>query len=92
MGAVKNVRRLINVVAFALLVASVIQELRKPSAERTWHGTIAGIFPYDLRPPTPGRLRSTFWNPENPRLLVPTAFGVGWSLNFGALAHPLRSG
>ncbi len=88
----KNVRRLISWIAFGLLVASVVQELRKPSAERTWHGRVAGVVPYDLRIPTLERLRATFWNPDNPRVLVPTLFGVGWSVNLYALLDPLRTG
>ena len=26
------------------------------------------------------------WNPTDPRVLVPKAFGMGWTINFGALA------
>lgn len=81
----KNVRRLINLIALGLLVASVVKELRKPAAERTWHGCVVGFVPYDLRLPTLARIRETLWNPTNPRLLVPTVFGVGWSVNFHAL-------
>jgi Family of unknown function (DUF5808) len=83
---VKNIRRILSLVAIALLIASVVKELRLPSDERTWHGTVAGIFPYDLRIPTPGRLRATMWNPDDSRFLVPTVFGVGWSLNLAAIA------
>ncbi|HLZ07790.1 MAG TPA: DUF5808 domain-containing protein, partial [Chloroflexota bacterium] len=68
----------------------IVQELRKPAAERTWHGTVAGIFPYDLRVPTGERIRATFWNPDNPNIIVPTLFGVGWTLNAGALLRPRR--
>ena len=70
-----------------LLGAAVFRELSLPSTERTWHGTLFGRVPYDLRPPTIQRLVSSVWRPSDPRVLVPTAFGVGWTIN---LAFPLR--
>jgi hypothetical protein len=33
------------------------------------------------------RVRSTYWNPESPRILQPKAFGVGWDVNFAALGR-----
>jgi len=81
----KAIRRTISWVAVGLLIASVVQELRKPADERTWHGTIASVFPYDLRVPTMDRVRDAFWNPNDPRVVVPTVFGVGWSVNVHAL-------
>lgn len=71
----------------AAVVAALADQLRRPAGERTWHGRVAGI-PYDFRPPTVARLRDTFWNPDNPSLLAPHAFGVGWSVNLYRLAHP----
>jgi hypothetical protein len=88
---VKTIRRIVSLISIGLLIASVVKELRLPPAERTWHGKIAGIFPYDLRLPTPARLQAALWNPDDPRVLVPTAFGVGWSVNFSALAAAARS-
>ncbi len=85
----KQINRIVRLLGLALLIASIVQELRKPASERTWHGSLAGLVPYDLRFPTPARLRAALWNPEDPRLLVPTAFGVGWSVNFAALASGL---
>ncbi len=86
----KNVRRLINLIAVSLLIASIVQELRKPPEERTWHGLVAGFVPYDLRVPTLARARLTFWNPSSSRLVVPTLFGVGWTFNLHALAETIR--
>lgn len=48
-------------------------------------GLLLGV-PYDIRMPTAERIRSRSWNPEEPRVLTPRAFGIGWDLNFGALA------
>lgn len=41
--------------------------------------------PYDVRPMTEERLREALWDPADPRLLKPRAFGAGWDINFGAL-------
>ena len=67
-------------------VIAIIQELRKPSDERTWHGKVADFVPYDFRMPTIGRMRSTYWNPEGP-ILAGKVFGVGWAPNLGALTR-----
>jgi hypothetical protein len=67
-------------------VIAVIQELRKPPDERTWHGKVADIVPYDFRLPTIERVRTTYWNPEGP-VLSARVFGVGWAPNFGVLAR-----
>jgi len=48
-------------------------------------GSVLGV-PYDMRMPTAERIRSRFWNPEDTRIFTPRAFGIGWDLNFGALA------
>lgn len=75
--------------AAVLFAAAVVKELRTPSDERTWHGQVAFV-PYDLRPPTPQRIRDAWWNPEDPRLLTPRAFGVGWAVNVGRLVRVAR--
>ena len=68
----------------------VLRELRKPQAERTWNGTLAGVVPYDLRRPTLARVREQMWAPDNPRIVMPRVFGVGWTLNLGRLVRLLR--
>ena len=77
--------------AASLVGGALAQQLRRPLSERTWHGTIAGV-PYDFRPPTPDKLRDTFWNKNTARVLVPHAFGVGWTVNFYPLVHPQPEG
>ncbi|HJS71903.1 MAG TPA: hypothetical protein VJ858_04170 [Acidimicrobiia bacterium] len=69
-------------------VIAVIQELRKPREERTWHGTVANLVPYDFRLPTWDRIKTTYWNPGGP-LLPGKVFGVGWAFNFGAVGRML---
>ncbi len=77
--------------AASLLGGALAQQLRRPLSERTWHGTIARV-PYDLRPPTADKLRDTFWNKNTARVLVPQAFGVGWTVNLYPLVHPQPKG
>jgi hypothetical protein len=64
-------------------VVAVVQQLRKPSEERTWHGKVAGFVPYDFRKLTGERFRRTYWNPDGP-VISGKAWGVGWAPNFGA--------
>ena len=71
-------------------VIAIIQELRKPPGERTWHGKVAAFVPYDFRMPTIERVRSTYWNPEGP-VISGKVFGVGWAPNLGALTRVLNS-
>jgi hypothetical protein len=83
MSAIRNTWRL----ALAIIgVIAIVQELRKPSDERTWHGKVADVVPYDFRMPTIGRVRSTYWNPDGP-ILTGKVFGVGWAPNLGALTR-----
>jgi hypothetical protein len=43
--------------------------------------------PYDLRiAKSSGRYASRSWNPLDRRVVVPKAVGIGWTINFGALA------
>lgn len=56
------------------------------------HGKIFGLVPYGFRPPSLTRLRQTLWNRGDGRFLVPTFFGVGWSVNLrSAPRHPLQA-
>jgi hypothetical protein len=82
--------RILGILALSLLGAAVIQELRKPGDERTWVGKVAGIFPYDLRRPTLQRLTASVWSPDDRRILMPHAFGVGWTVNVGRLVRLVR--
>ncbi|MFZ0216477.1 MAG: DUF5808 domain-containing protein [Candidatus Dormiibacterota bacterium] len=70
-----------------LIGMAIGTELAKPAAERTWTGKIGGALPYDLRFPTPERVRSRLWNPDDPQIVQPQAFGVGWTINAGRLAR-----
>ena len=81
MGAVRGFRRAVRLAVVGLVVAAVATELAKPETERTWHGRVVGLVPYDFRPPTWERIRSAYWNPDSPLLFSDRVFGVGWAVN-----------
>ena len=74
-----------------LVVLAIRDQLRLPPEERTWHGRIAGIIPYDFRLPTAERIRATFWNKDTSEILVPQVVGIGWTINLYPLLHPETS-
>ncbi len=84
-GKNKVANRFALAVLAGLTAAAVATELRKPPAEREWHGKIGGFLSYDLRPPTFAKVRDRMWDLDNPNLIVPHAFGIGWTVNFGRL-------
>jgi hypothetical protein len=81
MGTLRGIRRLFRMVAFGLFAAAIATELAKPEAERTWHGRVFGLVPYDFRPPTWQRIRDAYWNPDSDELFSDRVFGVGWAVN-----------
>ena len=83
-------RRFVKLVAFGLVFAALIDQLRRDPEERTWEGSVAGIVPYDFRRPTLERARSRWWNAHDDRLFVPPVFGVGWTINLARLARLAR--
>ncbi len=83
-------RRFVKLVAFGLVVAALIDQLRRDPEERTWEGSVAGIVPYDFRRPTLERARSRWWNTHDDRLFLPQVFGVGWTINLARLARLAR--
>ena len=54
----------------------------------TPQGRILGL-PYDFRGANASRLAERIWNPADPRVFMPRLFGVGYTLNFGAIAVKL---
>ena len=80
---------LLRMAAFAALAGAVYTEIRKPPEERTWHGRLLGVVPYDFRPPTPAKVIGAWWNPKSDRIVGDPVFGVGWSINVAALADRL---
>ncbi len=76
----KSIGRLIRFVGFILIVAAIVDQMRRPADERTWNGNIL-MFPYDFRIPTAERFMDRWWNANDERLFTPEVFGVGWSVN-----------
>lgn len=62
---------------------------RESDAPQAEQGRVGGV-PYDLRRPTLAKTRARYWNPDDPRLLTPKVFGVGWTVNLYWLTHPAR--
>ena len=85
-----GLRKLLTLVVVALTVAAVVKELRTPKAERSWHGKIATVVPYELRVPTLERARERLWNPDAEHVVGPRVFGVGWSMNLGKAVAIVR--
>lgn len=81
--------RTLQVTVFTITVAAVCQELEKPKEARKWHGKVAGMVPYDFRIPTIERLKESYWNSCESRILTPSAFGIGWAINFYSLLEHL---
>ena len=81
---------LLKLLVMILTGAAIAQELRKPANERTWHGVVGGVVPYDFRVPTPDRIRERLWDPQG-SIVQPQVFGVGWTLNLGAFLEMLRN-
>jgi hypothetical protein len=92
MGTLIGIRRLLRFAAVALVFGAVATELSKPEAERTWHGRVLGVVPYDFRPPTWERIRTAYWNPESDLLFSERVFGVGWAVNLYRAKTLLEAG
>ncbi len=76
----------IRSLAVAAVAAVLWEELRKPSQERDWHGRALGFLPYDFRCRSAKDLRAAYWDPNSDNLVTDRVLGIGWAINFGALA------
>jgi hypothetical protein len=85
-----KVRAAVTLGTTVLSAVAVGRELRRPKKERTWQGNI-GVVPYDFRAPTPKRIKRSLWAPDDPRVFVPRAFGIGWSVNFAAVKNAVKA-
>lgn len=81
---------ILRTVAFGLVAAAVYKELQLPADKRTWHGRLFDFVPYDFRIPTPTKLLRAWWNPDSGSVFSEQPFGVGWTINLGALLPMLR--
>lgn len=85
----KRFRQLMIGLGLGMAAAAVYQELQKSPEERTWHGQVGGLVPYDFRPPTLERVQEAYWNPDEPRIFTDRVLGVGWAINFYRLLQVL---
>lgn len=69
-----------------LTAAAIGQELAKPPAERTWKGRVAGV-PYSFRLSEWPDTANEYWNPGSDQIITPHVIGLGWGVNFAALAR-----
>jgi hypothetical protein len=72
-----------------LAAAAVSQEMQKSPEERTWKGKIAGV-PYNFQLGEWRNIASEYWNPESDKILTPRVIGMGWGVNFAALARRVQ--
>ena len=86
----KKSQKILLAATLILAGAALRQQLKMPPEERTWHGKVAGIVPYDFRIPTWERIRDAWWNSNDSRILTERAFGIGWAINLYALGERLR--
>ena len=86
----KDLVNTVRVLAWAALIAAIYQELRKPPAERTWHGKVGGLIPYDFRVPSVEKVRSAYWDPTSDTVFTEKVIGVGWAVNIPVLLRKLQ--
>jgi hypothetical protein len=80
---------LLRMAVLGAIVGAIWTELRKPPEQRTWHGRLLGVVPYDFRVPTIEGLRQAYWNPRSPRIFTDRPLGVGWAVNIPTLLRRL---
>ncbi|MGZ3674053.1 MAG: hypothetical protein ACXVCO_07060 [Ktedonobacterales bacterium] len=76
-------------VVAGLTAAAVGQELAKEPSQRTWKGKVAGV-PYNFRVAEWSDIANEYWNPSSDQILVPRAIGLGWGINFAAVARRVQ--
>jgi hypothetical protein len=77
----KDLLNLVRTIIWLAFFGAIYQELKKPAEERTWHGKVAGIVPYDFRLPDLERVKAAYWAPDSDVLFTEQVVGVGWSVN-----------
>lgn len=84
-----------NQAALAAALADLGEPEEYAAAVREALGVAAGSpqpqgrflgMPYEFRSPTTARVMERLWNPSNPQIFMPRLWGMGWAINFGAIA------
>jgi Family of unknown function (DUF5808) len=78
-----RIKRVVRVLWLTVAGAAIADAVRNDRR----HGEPLGFVPYDFRMPTVERARARTWNPGSARILTPTTFGVGWTINLGRVAR-----
>ena len=63
----------------------VLDAFARSSDPADSEGAVFGV-PFETRGPTDPLVRSRIWSPTDPRIFVPRMFGLGWTVNLGAVA------
>lgn len=77
-------QNLATTVAVGFAGVAILKDIRESTGHRFLHGEMVGFVPYDFRKPSVQRIRQRLWDPSGP-LLTPQVFGVGWTVNLGAV-------
>ncbi|HEY8807919.1 MAG TPA: hypothetical protein VIN70_10095 [Candidatus Limnocylindria bacterium] len=85
----KDILNLVRTLIWLAFFGAIYQELKKPAEERTWHGKVAGVVPYDFRIPDLQRLKEAYWAPESDVVFTEKVLGVGWSVNLPVATRKL---
>jgi hypothetical protein len=88
---VKDLWNLAKLAIWLAFFGALYQELKKPAEERTWHGKVAGVVPYDFRVPTIERIREAYWAPDSDVLFTEKVVGVGWAVNLPVAMRKLSA-
>ena len=72
---------ILRTAVFMAVAGAIYSELRKPPEQRTWHGKLLNVVPYDFRLPTLERIQQAYWNPRSPKVFTDRPLGVGWAVN-----------
>jgi len=80
-GEISAFAWILRTAVFAAVAGAIYTELRKRPEERTWHGKVAGVVPYDFRVPNLGDLKRAYWNPHSTKVFTDRPLGVGWAIN-----------
>ena len=89
---VHGLQGLMSLTALVLMGLALAEQLRLPPAQRTWHGHLWGLVPYDFRTPTLDRLWKAVWDPDSQSLVKDKALGLGWDVNFATVARHFSNG
>lgn len=87
----KDLVKLIRTAIWLAFFGALYQELRRPPEERTWHGKVGGVVPYDFRIPSFAALRDAYWAPDRDVIFTEKVLGVGWAVNLPVAARKLSA-